>query len=439
MRPGAAALRPPPSNFLKSEQLPLPPARAADRLSRMPDTPRLLLAAACALLALTARAREDAVYVWRMQNDEALVRAVKAENGARLLALAAEITPVDGTPRVRRAASAAVTKTAGKTFTPVVRAGRPRGDFAADTAWRTAVENETVRAVTTSPEKSVQLDFDCPQAKLAEYAEFISGIKLRHPGIRISITGMPCWLDEPGLKKLLDAADGWTLQVHLTDLPTSAASIPALCDTARARKWMRRAAALEKPFRVALPTYAYLAHFDADGKFAGIEAETPKARPVGHTFTTWTPDYPAIAALVRELAPAPPTGFEGIDWFRLPVEGDRLNLTAAVFAKLRRGEAPLPGKISLRTVASDEGRLLDLRLENTGELDADIPGALQADFPAGSPSMYDLPGSRRIRESDTQLVFAPPPGRLRPGESRALGWFRLRSADSQFSLQPVSP
>ncbi len=441
-----------------------------------------------ALLALTLLAAPhapagDGVYYWRMQRGDAGERALASlalpgadETEARLLV--AEVSREGGRPVVRRTDVADSPSLRGlrHPVTCVVRVNRHGGDFAADTAWRSAVIDELVcardalRSAGTRVAEA-QLDFDCPSARLRDYAGLLREARERlGREIRLSVTGMPSWLDAKDLTELLAAVDAWTLQVHLTELPGNAelgtrnseqegsaahekqggdlrvpssdfrVSLPPLCDTAKAHRWIARADALGRPFRIALPSYSYRVHFDAAGKFLGVENEQPKRFPGSVMARAWDPDTAAVAGLVRELRAAAPKHLTGLDWFRIPCDDDRFNLNAAAFAKLRRGEAPSPGKIALRVKRCDDGRTIDLSLSNEGELDADTPARVRADFGAvGRPLAYDLPGSRRVSESDAALVVAPPEARLRPGESRALGWMRFERPATDLSLQTVSP
>lgn len=419
--------------------------------------PRLRAFAALLLLALSAAAlpasaaAETGVYHWKMRRGEAGESALAAlrdePDAPRPRLLFAELRRDGAEFRAHHTDALASPALAqlGRPLTLVIRAGAHGGDFHTDTRWRALLAATTRRALADAtaaklPVEAVQLDFDSPVARLAGYAAVLSSLRAELPaGVALTVTGMPAWLDSTALPELLRTVDAWTLQVHLTHLPKSIDAIPPLCDVARAAAWARRAEALGHPFRIALPTYAYRAHFDADGRFLAVESETARV-PAGSARTVvWQPDFTALSGFVRELAAQPPRHFLGIDWYRLPAEDDRLNLTRAAFATLRRGEAPAPGRAEVRLVRDADAPILDVRLHNSGALDLEIPRELIARFPAGRPLAYDLPGSRRIQETDTTLRFAPPGGSLRPGESVALGWFRFPGAEHPLAITVSQP
>ena len=412
------------------------------------------LGIALTLLALAANALAgDGVYFWRIRRGDSGERTSLRSPPIRERTHRARSCSSPKSPeRTARPSCAERTSPAllaapslKRSATVVLRLNRHGGDFATDSAWNAAIIGEFLRAKDAlqnagAAVDEAQLDFDCPVSRLRDYAAFLRDIKPRCHDLRLTVTGMPAWLDSQDLPELLAATDGWTLQVHLTDLPRNPDMLPPLCDTGRARTWAARASALGKPFRIALPTYSYRAHFDASGKFLGVESESGKRPPASASTRIWEPDTRKLAALVNSWRAAPLlANFTGVDWYRLPCDDDRLNLAPAAFAKLLQGEAPAPGKIELRLTRFAGDRLADFAAVNTGELDADLPGKICADFGPLKPLAYDLPGSRRLRESDTELVFAPPATRLRPGESRPLGWFRFEQPATSISLKTVSP
>ena len=106
--------------------------------------------------------------------------------------------------------------------------------------------------------EELQLDFDCPESKLDGYRAWVVAIRQRLGGLPFAITALPSWLDSPQFAPLARASGAFVLQVHALERPQSLQHIPPLCDPRRARRWVERAAKVDVPFRVALPTYRYL-------------------------------------------------------------------------------------------------------------------------------------------------------------------------------------
>jgi hypothetical protein len=98
-----------------------------------------------------------------------------------------------------------------------------------------------------------QIDFDCAQKNLAGYRRWIEVLRPLIRPVRLVITTLPAWLEEPEFAQLVHDVDGYILQVH--SVPTATGSGGgALCDPQRARGWAAKAARLGVPFAVALPT-----------------------------------------------------------------------------------------------------------------------------------------------------------------------------------------
>ena len=102
----------------------------------------------------------------------------------------------------------------------------------------------------------LQLDVDVPTADLADYADFLAGLDLDVP---LTITALPDWLRSPAFPDVLDAVDGWTLQVHA---PGQAFHLPDLSAVPR-----------DRPFRIALPTYGVGLVKDREGVTVGVVGE----------------------------------------------------------------------------------------------------------------------------------------------------------------------
>lgn len=246
----------------------------------------------------------------------------------------------------------------------------------------------------------------------------------------MTITALPAWLSSGDFGPLVRATDGYVLQVHWAQRFRFDEDAPDICDTAKARRWVEQAARHEVPFLVALPTYGHIAVFGDDGEMRMLIAEQP---PVGQLdlarMREFSADPQAVAELMRVWLDSRPAPMQGVVWFRLPVESDRLNWPWQALARVMRGEAPTT-ELALRWQDAGDG-LKRLVAENTGECDAEIPRRIAgtwtdearfvgADALAGMEWTRD--GSRGVEFRRTSEFAA---ARLRPGEARELGWVRL--------------
>ena len=110
----------------------------------------------------------------------------------------------------------------------------------------------------------LQLDFDCPQRKLAGYEIWVHAVQTAIRPIKLVLTTLPAWLDERNFPALISECNGYVLQVH--SIPTGhRTGHEVVCDPALARSWVAKAGRMGRPFDVALPTYRCTAGYDPAG------------------------------------------------------------------------------------------------------------------------------------------------------------------------------
>src|SRR5262249_8582006 len=143
----------------------------------------------------------------------------------------------------------------------------------------------------------LQLDFDAATRQLDDYASWVRSIRAAVAPLPVTVTALPAWLASRGVRAVVDAADGWVLQVHGRERPGDARAPFDVGDPAVARAAVETAAVLGRPFRVALPTYGYRLLFDRAERFVGFAAEAPTdAAPHEGSAREVRPDPTAIAA-----------------------------------------------------------------------------------------------------------------------------------------------
>ncbi|MCC6145777.1 MAG: DUF3142 domain-containing protein, partial [Candidatus Hydrogenedentes bacterium] len=211
----------------------------------------------------------------------------------------------------------------------------------------------------------VQLDYDCPTARIAAYAKAAAAFAAAFPHIETSLTALPDWLRSADFPALVKPLDYFVLQVHGLEPPTTADAPVVLCRADRVEAWSSQAAQAGVPFFLALPTYGYDIAYDEHGNFAGLAAELPMDRRPYPTLRTVMPDPDAMARIVRGLSAEHPAALRGVIWFRLPVEGDRLNWTMPALQQVMQGIAP-QFELHAEVRTPQEG-LYEIWLASTGD------------------------------------------------------------------------
>jgi len=271
----------------------------------------------------------------------------------------------------------------------------------------------------------VQVDFDCPSRLLPAYAGRIAAAKRAWPEVRVTVTALPTWLKEPGFARLIAAADGWTLQLHGTERPNLAQPAPLFAE-AQALRWVEHAESFGRPFRVALPTYAYLACYSPTGAYLGVRAESADL-PAGTARTQVLPADPAqVVGLLRRLEDRRHALVLGVDWFRLPFPGDRQNWTMAGWAQVMAGQG-IPNACTPELKVA--GALADVAVVNPTGQPLPLP-AIEVAWRGTRALGADATADWVAASGPEAVTFRPHPrsGFLAPGERRVVGWVRLTEA-----------
>jgi hypothetical protein len=376
------------------------------------------------------------VYIWQRVWSPALCRSLqsRAAEFSAVDFLAAEISFTPAAPTVSYAApNWRNLRTVVLPIGLVVRIGPCRSSWdpgAAETKTVLAVCAQVLaraRANGIEPAE-LQLDFDSATARLRDYAVLLQNVRQTVAPPRLVITTLPTWLQSPDFGALVGKTDAYVLQVHFLDKPDSSARTFTLCDPVRAARWIQKASALGRPFRIALPAYGYRVAFDSGGKFIGLQAEGPsRAWPEGTVLRTVWADAPQIAQMVSGLASAIPPACESLCWFRLPCDDDRLAWRWPTLVEVMNGRVP-HAEFAVSENAVADGTI-DVLLTNRGT-NQGAPDAFRLSWHGARMIAGDAAGGWRLeREGDEALVLRPPAGSegvlVSPGDSARIGWLRL--------------
>ncbi|HEX3125748.1 MAG TPA: DUF3142 domain-containing protein [Thermoanaerobaculia bacterium] len=420
----------------------------------MRKLPVLILAA---LLAACSRGRASGplaqeAYVWQHAWTPAVREAVgKARDFRSLVVLGAEVDLSSRPPRISRPAIAwDVLK--GRPVGLALRIGRFHGwsGNAGDTGWF-AGDPETVRLLArlaadlAREAKShgldlweIQLDYDCPESKLADYPVLVRAVKKAVNPVPVTLTALPSWLrNERAFRDLARSADGFVLQVHFLRTPTRPDQTVELVDPQEAIRAVDQAAKAGQPFRVALPTYAYGAVFDERGALLGLAAEGSRRTARAEV----SADPQEIASLVRTWTRSRPEEMQGLIWYRLPTVDDARNWPWETLRAVMAGRVPRAG---VRAEIREPKPLLhEIDVINTGESEIPIPSPLYIRWDSDTLMAADaIAGTRLFRSSPREArLEAPATVRLlRPGERRTVAWLRFtRPAEVHVEIPSLPP
>jgi len=270
----------------------------------------------------------------------------------------------------------------------------------------------------------LQIDFDCPESKLAGYSEWITPLRGEIAPVPIVLTVLPAWLKQPAFRALAAAADGYVLQVHSLERPQSVNAPFTLCDPVKTGGWVRQASQLGLPFRVALPTYSYLLAFSHEGQFIGLSAEGSSWRwPEGTLQREVGANAAELAQLIAEWTAQPPAFCTGVIWYRLPVAGENLNWPWATLSMVMSGRSPVAW---LRLEARRTGTLVEVDWVNAGT--GVCTGAKEVRVRWERATLLAGDGLHGFALSVTPPHIARltnGQARLRPGERQQIGWLRF--------------
>ena len=383
------------------------------------------------------------VYVWQRAWTPPVCEAV-AEHGSNFqetVILAAEVTWRNKAPQVTRV---------GIDFSTLTNLHRPIGlalrvgpftglgtnqaavDFLAGLAATVAAEARKNQA---NPVE-LQIDFDCATAKMDDYRAWLTVVQQRLAPLPVTITALPSWLDSPAFARLAAMATNYVLQVHSLEKPTSIDASFSLCDPVAAERAVAKAGKIGVPFRVALPTYAYIVAFNAEGKFVGLSADGPRSDwPKGTQLREMSADPLALSKLVLSWNTNHPAAMRGFIWFRLPVAVDNLNWRWPTLGAIISGREPQE-KFRATTRRVEPG-LVEISLENTGELDISSRLAIEVSWTNARLVAGDaLRGFELSEQSSSGAIFQTKQTnfRLPAGEHQVIGWLRFEK-DREVQLE----
>ncbi|MGZ0654830.1 DUF3142 domain-containing protein [Coraliomargarita sp. W4R72] len=381
-------------------------------------------------------------YVWQRSWGARLVTAVEeqARHVDGLTVLTAELmSGPNGEPTgVRVLPDLNVLKSSGRPITFAIRVGQYSGPFDEEAAMTRYLLHEIDQVLQRAKSAdlkpaAVEVDFDCATRQLEGYAVWLRLIRQQLNGVPLSITTLPTWMNRPrAFAQLVDETDHFVLQVHSIQRADRYDSKVTLCDPNLAKKWTQAAGRFNKPFHVALPTYAYRLGYNAAGELAEVAAED--ASPIQNPnwrYRVIRAEPDDMASLVRSLQDSRPERCLGVIWYRLPIGQERHNWDFQTWLSVMAGRGRTATWLLESKQLSDG--LIEVTLLQQSEVATEPPSEVLVTWDGAAPLAWD--GQRNYSVTavnDQSLLWKWPENMSAPlleqGTRWTIGWLRMETA-----------
>jgi hypothetical protein len=122
--------------------------------------------------------------------------------------------------------------------------------------------------------RGLQLDIDFPTRLLSRYEQTLTAIRpLLQPGIELSITGLPTWMDSPALNGVLKNCDFWVPQFYGGEIPTRSDQLIPISSPESITYFVSKARQIDKPFYAGLAAYSVTLLYSASGSLISMRGD----------------------------------------------------------------------------------------------------------------------------------------------------------------------
>jgi hypothetical protein len=376
-----------------------------------------------------ANARENAVYIWQRNWRPEMELSIKAvESSDQFKPLAGDLkienkrvvfskVPLNwGYLKGKKVVADIRMQTDLSTFLKAKDQGQIAGYLA-----------KSVSGIVSEAEKSgvdikgIELDYDCPTAKLADFERFLKAFRQELKDTTLSITALPTWMGSPAFRELISSVDYYVLQIHSFELPKNKNAPQYIFPKDRAAEYFDRAVAFAAPFYVSLPTYGYEVAYSKDDEFIGLRAEGGvQYYAEGIKKNMAFSDPKDIVDFLLRTDASKAEIFLGVCWFRLPVPSDRFNWDITTFQRVVKREVPR-GHLSLQVVKKDGVK--EVFLVNDGELN--FSADARFDILWDAEPLFDVVGGFdyvKLPDGKGLTISGEAP---RVSHKKMVAWFRM--------------
>ena len=294
-----------------------------------------------------------------------------------------------------------------------------------------SISDEISKTIKSAPAEKivgVQIDYDCPTSKLADYAKFITLLKSKFTGFKISFTALPAWLDSEDFPALASTSDYYVLQVHSFKVPSDLDEALRPFSGDMVASWVKKASRIGHPFYLSLPTYGYEVSFSENGKFLGLRAETPPVtyKP-GTKHATVVTDPRKILAFLEEMDREKPEHLMGYFWFRLPLKTDEFNWSTEELKMIMARQVPR-ALVTTEIISPNPG-LYEVYVINSGQMNLFRDINFTVTWGKNMQVVHDVISGYKgedLADGHGIKITGMPP---KSGNKTLVAWFRTGRAD----------
>ena len=125
----------------------------------------------------------------------------------------------------------------------------------------------------------LQLDLDVPTRLLPRYRGVLRETRFALPaGVKLSVTGLPTWMESKELPAVLAEVDFWAPQFYGAEIPATVHRIIPIASPLDVARGVARARELGKPFYAGLAAYGQAMVYDARGRLVELRGDLDPAR-----------------------------------------------------------------------------------------------------------------------------------------------------------------
>lgn len=133
-------------------------------------------------------------------------------------------------------------------------------------------DEERVRVV------GLQVDIDVPTRLLGRYRKTLGALRSRlKPGVQLSITGLPTWMDSAELSATLAQVDFWIPQLYGAEIPERSDQLIPISSPETVSRFVSRARELDKPFYAGLAAYGWSLLYSPNGSRISLRGDMDPA------------------------------------------------------------------------------------------------------------------------------------------------------------------